>query len=541
MNNQRKIPVGLYILIIIALVGITNLLLLHLKSDKDMQDIKKVLEIEDTENKANSVEDIKSSNKAESIIKEPKKVYQNDIPQIFITTLDTDDNKDIDLFIDTSKSKVDAAIMVKDSDGEEIEHCDYGVVNVRGNYTSFAAKKPYNLKFDEEVSLFGMGKAKKWTLLANAYDETMLRNQIGLDFMRMLEGEQESCNQFTSKCKPADVYINKKYLGTYLLVEAVEVDDDRVDIDIEYLDKEDELSKDSKEFTINDKEYKVNDVLLEVANDCKKDPYRVDDEAYYFKTKPLGQVLAINEPEKSEDSSYAYAALGDNNPKFVEDVAKFLEDFEEIIKSEEYESDKEQYEDIKKYIDVESFIDYYITVELFKTKDINYSSTRFYIKDGKLYAGPLWDLDLSSGNICDDTDYKGFRAQKLVWFKRLMKNDKFQEKVQDRYKELRPRIKELYEEDGKIDKAYENIKKSAKHNYEDAYNKVRDKKGWGYNVVYIPHRFYVGEEAKEKDIKKYILENRETHTDYKSYIEDFKDWMKNRDEWLSKQDEWIRK
>ena len=113
MNNQRKIPVGLYILIIIALVGITNLLLLHLKSDKDMQDINKVLEIEDTENKANSVEDIKSSNKAESIIKEPKKVYQNDIPQIFITTLDTDDNKDIDLFIDTSKSKVDAAIMVK--------------------------------------------------------------------------------------------------------------------------------------------------------------------------------------------------------------------------------------------------------------------------------------------------------------------------------------------------------------------------------------------------------------------------------------------
>ena len=33
------------------------------------------------------------------------------------------------------------------------------------------------------------------------------------------------------------------------------------------------------------------------------------------------------------------------------------------------------------------------------TKDIGFSSTRFYIKNGKLYAGPLWDLDLSSGNI----------------------------------------------------------------------------------------------------------------------------------------------
>ena len=64
------------------------------------------------------------------------------------------------------------------------------------------------------------------------------------------------------------------------------------------------------------------------------------------------------------------------------------------------------------------------------TKDIGFSSTRFYIKNGKLYAGPLWDLDLSSGNIDEHESAQGFRSQNAFkWFEVLMKNKNFYNKV----------------------------------------------------------------------------------------------------------------
>ena len=64
-------------------------------------------------------------------------------------------------------------------------------------------------------------------------------------------------------------------------------------------------------------------------------------------------------------------------------------------------------EEIRKYLDIESFVDAFIVQEFFKQVDYATSSTRFYIKDGKLYEGPVWDFDLSSGN-CSSSYYKSY-------------------------------------------------------------------------------------------------------------------------------------
>ena len=78
-----------------------------------------------------------------------------------------------------------------------------------------------------------------------------------------------------------------------------------------------------------------------------------------------------------------------------------------------------------------------------KNVDFNYSSTRFYIKDGVLYAGPLWDLDLSGGNA-NPVNYptyfengdssKGLWCQQFTWFKNLWKMPEFYNMVSERYK-----------------------------------------------------------------------------------------------------------
>ena len=144
-------------------------------------------------------------------------------------------------------------------------------------------------------------------------------------------------------------------------------------------------------------------------------------------------------------------------------------------------------------------------------------------------------MDLSSGNISDNKSYKGLHTKKFKWFEYLMKNNDFKDKVSTRYMDIKPQIEDLYDNGGKIDKAYKKIKKSAKCNYEYAYNKVRGKSGWGYDVIYGVFGFYSGEEAKDLDAKEFVLGNNEAHDNYELYVEDFKEWLENRHEWLSEE------
>ena len=138
--------------------------------------------------------------------------------------------------------------------------------------------------------------------------------------------------------------------------------------------------------TINGTEYKLYDALLELANDS-----RLDTDAYYFKTSVLGQQFGLNDPVCSTDiaGNKLNPSLTGNSadavkPQFVNDIKSYLEGFETVINSTSYETSDAQFEDMKKFIDVDSFVDFYITSEYFMTKDIGFSSTRFYIKNGKL-------------------------------------------------------------------------------------------------------------------------------------------------------------
>lgn len=482
--------------------------------------------------------------------------YDNGIPQIFINSSRDTKTKDINLYTDTTKTKVNASLMIKGADGSTTEVSNSGTVNVRGNSTSLADKKAYNLKFDSSINPFGMGTAKKWSLLANIFDKTMIRNYMGLNFQRYLEStqtpfENNVSKAFTSNCKNVDLYVDGKYLGTYLLTESVEVGADRVNIDTSYYDKTtDDVKADSTPttVTINGTEYKLYDALLELANDS-----RLDTDAYYFKTSVLGQQFGLNDPVCSTDiaGNKLNPSLTGNSadavkPQFVNDIKSYLEGFETVINSTSYETSDAQFEDMKKFIDVDSFVDFYITSEYFMTKDIGFSSTRFYIKNGKLYAGPLWDLDLSSGNIDEHESAQDFRSQNAFkWFEVLMKNKNFYNKVVARYKELLPKIKSLYADNGEVDTVVNEISKSVKTNYEKAYNYKRattdnDRNvGWGYSWLYgingsldgTGGKTFTGDELKSVG----SYGSGVMHDTYEEYITEYKTWLKNRNKWLMSQ------
>ena len=105
--------------------------------------------------------------------------YDNGIPQIFINSSRDTKTKDINLYTDTTKTKVNASLMIKGADGSTTEVSNSGTINVRGNSTSRADKKAYNLKFNSSINPFGMGSAKKWSLLANIFDKTFNKKSYG--------------------------------------------------------------------------------------------------------------------------------------------------------------------------------------------------------------------------------------------------------------------------------------------------------------------------------------------------------------------------
>ena len=95
----------------------------------------------------------------------------------------------------------------------------------RGNSTWTLPKKPYQIKFTEKTDLLGMGAAKKWILLANYWDQALVRNYITYNLAAKMG------MAYTTECKFVDVVINGVYQGNYLLTEKIELGKERIDED----------------------------------------------------------------------------------------------------------------------------------------------------------------------------------------------------------------------------------------------------------------------------------------------------------------------
>ncbi len=445
--------------------------------------------------------------------------YDTGVAKVIVNTARTSSTKNINLYQDTSKTKVDSEVIVKGADGS-LEANDFATINVRGNTTSIAQKKPYNIKFDSKQNLFGMGKAKKWSLLANCFDKTLMRNQVAFGFHDYLESTHVSGQAYSSMCKPVDLYVDGKYLGSYLLIESVEAGSTRVDIDAENTANTEVLLEiDNTQRDVGTDAHLANVTLSEDGTLASYELYK----------SGLNMIFTVNEPgEDGTDNMAAYTEYMETYADKLNKTTAFLDDFEVALKSKDYEA-------IKQYIDIESFVDFYITSELFKTKDIGFSSTRYYIKENAegtpiLYAGPLWDLDLSSGNSGDSSGYNDFFAQtQNPWFGALMAVPEFKSAVVDRWTEILPRVTQLYKKGGDIDQTYAELKKSADANYSLAYNEfatTEDKEtGWVLTALYGASHV-LGENIHGSSV---------IYDTYEEYVDEYKTWVKNRVNWLSSQ------
>ncbi len=316
----------------------------------------------------------------------------SDIERIYITS-DTS-------LTNLQKEYVTAKVEVVKQDGSVEISDEQANVKLRGNSTSKAEKKPFKVKFSAKQSVLGMDKGKKWNLLANAFDKTLIRNRLAFELADKIG------LQYISQSRFVDVYYNGVLQGNYLITEPVEAGSNQVDIE------ETETSS---------------DFMIELERE------RYESDVTYVNSKN-GVRFAVNVPEVPT------AAQTSGIKSYIDRTETALKTY----KMSEY----------AKYIDVDSFVNYYIVCEIFKAVDFNYSSTRFYVKNGKMYAGPIWDVDLSSGNASpnfykdyykDGVSYKDLYCTEMKWYRYLIQSDEFVSKVNARLQEVYPAVENLYQ------------------------------------------------------------------------------------------------
>lgn len=287
------------------------------------------------------------------------------------------------------------------ADGSTVYSGDIEKLEAHGNSSwDYSQKKPYHFKLPQKADLYGMGKAKKWVLLSNYLDHSMLRNKLTEAMCHAANMEYAVDSVFV------DLYADGSYRGTYQLSEKIDTKKNRVDIN--------DLEEDTE---------KVNDIDLKQTSRVimgAQNQYDFMENSYMYYNIP-------NDPsditggyllQKQQFNRYGYKAksgfvtsrgqaISMETPQYatqaqVEYIRQFVQDMEDAIYSENgYNSKGKHYSD---YIDVDSLIKAYLVQEISMNIDGTFSSYFMWKEsdlkgDGKIHFGPSWDFDLSFGDF----------------------------------------------------------------------------------------------------------------------------------------------
>ena len=216
----------------------------------------------------------------------------------------------------------------------------------RGNASWNFEKKPYRLKFDKKQSPLGApASAKKWTLISNHGDKTLMRNILAFEVSRRVG------QPYTPFCHPVDLIINGEYRGCYQFCDQVEAASGRVPAKDGY--------------------------LIEI------DAYAWDEEVMFASAS--GIPVTIKHPDEDD--------ITDQQRAFIND---YFNKFEAAALASNFTDPNSGY---RKYLDLDSFLRNFIIGEFCANTDAFWSVYMYKdAADGKLYTGPTWDNDLSFDN-----------------------------------------------------------------------------------------------------------------------------------------------
>lgn len=364
-------------------------------------------------------------------------MYSENIPAVFIDT-----ESGIMEQIHADKNVREAGkISVLEADGNTSFHMPLAYIKSRGNtsFTSFE-KKPYQIKLVDSVSFLGMDAAKKWIFISNAPDTTLLRNALSRNLANHLGLAQSDEGVFV------DLYLNGEYAGNYYVTEKVEVNKNR--LPITDLEEATEIVNDNMDLS----SYETVWTDTTKATDIPQDPVDITG-GYLIERDFDSRFLSEVEINDSYFITEAKESFIVRSPEYVSEkqmayINGYVQSVENAILSPDgidYDSGK-SYQDL---IDVNSFVRKYLLEEVTANYDGGVASSYFY-KDRdsvseKLFAGPIWDYDITWGN---SPSYIGYisnsprrltrltsHADSTVWFSALYEKPDFRREIMSCYEE----------------------------------------------------------------------------------------------------------
>ena len=277
------------------------------------------------------------------------------IPVVIMNTVNAEEPYD-------KEHNIPSYVRIIDTDNSYV--IDTATTRLRGNASLNFAKKPYRIKFEsKQRPLDAPAKAKKWTLISNYGDKTLMRNLLAFHISEVIG------MPYTPYGRSVDVILNGEYKGCYQLCDQIEVNKNRVNID------EMETSDISGEAL-------TGGYLWEI------DAY-ADQEVSWFNSNHNIPVT-IKSPDEE-----------DIMPEQSKYVADFFNKMEETVYATYFDNKDYGWRSI---LDAETFLKHFLIGELSGNTD-TYWSVYQYKKRGedKAYTGPVWDFD-----IAFDNDYRTY-------------------------------------------------------------------------------------------------------------------------------------
>lgn len=387
----------------------------------------------------------------------------SELPALYLTSKDAA-NKGIS-YVDADKSHVvkDAQMELVAANGTSIYNGGLTQLKARGNSTfTYAPKKSYQIKLAEPSDLLGkQEQVKTWVLLASYFDATQMHDKLIKDLAAELG------LAYTASCDWVNLYYDGEYRGVYLLSEKNSVGETSVAItDMEQAyerlnegygtDMTTALAKNSYgqqyQYTKDMKEPEniTGGYLIELNHEMW-------DEVSGFKTRQ-GVAFNVKSPEWCGDSAMKY-------------ISEYYQAFEDAVYATDdtgaytgYNTGTGKY--FYEYVDMASLVKVFLLQELALNCDGFISSVYFYKDaDGIMYAGPIWDQDMTFGtgwnktNGAEIVDYH-YLAEALI------RIPAFEAAVKEYYTNtFASEVRDLLGSNGTIARQYALLKDNAAMNY----------------------------------------------------------------------------
>ena len=274
---------------------------------------------------------------------------------------------------DPSDDTPNGTVTVYDKDGNVTLAEAEALTRLRGNTSQDYPKKPFAIKLDKKAGLLGMPKHKRWVLLANWKDKSLIRNHIAFGIAQKFAATFSDSTPWQVHGQFVEVVYNGVHVGNYYLCEQIKIDENRLNISDPY--EVDEKNP----FTGNWTDYS----------------YLLESDDYYDEVAKFTTNHSI--PFMFKDDVDAGNVILDAAKKMILDI-------EDNIYKGYKDPTSTGFADAYEKFDLPSMIDQLLIYEMTMNAEFRHPKSLYtYIdhtegspKYGKLCAGPVWDFDFET-------------------------------------------------------------------------------------------------------------------------------------------------